>query len=163
MYHKTNFITGLRGYAALGVLLIHYQGFNILKQSNTYNKFVNLGKYGVLVFFIISAFTLTISIDRNKNFSYKQYIKKRFLRISPLYYIVLLLAFFIGGNAYYQHEFHITNSLFSLIFHYSYLNWIDYRHQNNLIGVEWSIPVEFFYYFAFPYFLQFIKFRKSLL
>ena len=156
-YQNTKFITGFRAYAALGVFMIHCGGFGFRNFGSYANNFVDFGSTGVIVFFVVSAFTVSMSVDRERNFLFKKYILKRFFRIAPMYYLVLILAFFLGGNLYYLKLFNVSNSLFSLLFHASFLNWLNFRYQNNLIGVEWSVPIEFSYYLVIPFALFFFK------
>ena len=162
-YTSTKFITGMRAYAALGVFLIHSGGFG-LRQFSTYtSRIVDFGKYGVLAFFVISAFTICMSVEKEKIFSFKNYILKRFFRVAPMYYLVLIIAFLLGGNIYYAQLFNVENDIFSLFYHFSFLNLLDVGHQNNLIGVEWSVPIEFLYYLFIPIFLMLLKNNKTLL
>ena len=162
-YSSTKFITGMRAYAALGVFLIHSGGFG-LRQFSTYtDRIVDFGKYGVVAFFVISAFTICMSVEKEKIFSFKNYILKRFFRVAPMYYLVLIIAFLLGGNTYYAQLFNVENDIFSLLYHFSFLNWLNVGHQNNLIGVEWSVPIEFSYYLVIPIFLMFLKNNKTLL
>lgn len=44
--------------------------------------------------------------------------------------------------------------------HLTFLNLFDVRYQNNLIGVEWSVPIELFYYLFIP--SVFLYVRKDL-
>lgn len=162
-YFSTKFITGIRAYAALGVFLIHSGGFGLRKLSVYSDRIVDFGKYGVVAFFVISAFTICMSIEKEKVFSFKNYIIKRFLRVAPMYYLVLFIAFLLGGNEYYSQLFNVNNNVYSLIYHMSFLNWFSAKHQNNFIGVEWSVPIEFSYYLIIPFLLMFLKKNKETL
>ncbi len=159
------FITGLRGYAALFVFLIHAGTF--LGNINSFSdKLVNFGKYGVTVFFIISAFTLCMSIDRSKLFDFRVYLKKRILRIVPLYYFVMIICFLLGGflplAAYYKNLFQLSTFDFAnLFYHLTFFSILNQRYQNSLLGVEWTIPLEFFYYLVIP-FIFFLARKYSL-
>lgn len=161
LFDSTKFITGLRGYAALAVFLIHIGGFGLRELSIYTNRIVDSGKYGVMVFFVLSAFTISMSISREENFHFFRYIFKRFLRIAPMYYLVLLIGFFLGGSEYYNNLFGTVNSLSNLLFHISFLNWINYKHQNNIIGVEWSVPIEFTYYLIIPFLYYYLIKNKQ--
>lgn len=160
-YNSTKFITGLRAYAALGVFLIHSGGFGLRQFSIYTNRIVDFGKYGVIVFFVVSAFTISMSIEREKSFSFLKYIIKRFFRVAPLYYIALIVAFLFGGNSYYSEQFKVNTDIFTLLFHVTFFNWISIKHQNNLIGVEWSVPIEFLYYLVIPYLLLLFRNKKG--
>lgn len=153
----------MRAFAALGVFLIHSGGFGLRELSVYSDRIVDFGKYGVVAFFVISAFTICMSIERDKVFSFKNYILKRFLRVAPMYYLILFIAFLLGGNEYYTKLFNVNNDVFSLLYHMSFLNWFNAKHQNNFIGVEWSVPIEFSYYLIIPFLLMFLKKSKGTL
>jgi peptidoglycan/LPS O-acetylase OafA/YrhL len=57
-YGGTEFITGLRAIAVFLVFLIHSGGGGLREVSEFLNTFVNFGKYGVQIFFVISGFTI---------------------------------------------------------------------------------------------------------
>lgn len=156
---QTEFITGLRGYAALGVFFIHANGFGLRELNPYLNRFVDFGKYGVVAFFVISAFTISKSLEAASEFDFFRYLLRRFLRVAPMYYLALIIAFFLGGNFFYSEQFNVENDFISLIWHGSFFNWIDIKYQNNLIGIEWSVPIEFFFYLVIPLF--YFLFRKS--
>lgn len=149
-FDKTQFIIGMRGYSALAVFLIHSGGMGLRQFSEFTNKVVNHGQYGVISFFVLSAFTICMSIDREKNFKFGTYFLKRFFRIMPMYAVACIVAFFLGGVEYYLDFFGVNSNLLNLFYHLTLLNLFDYRYQNSLIGVEWSIPVECFFYLLLP-------------
>ena len=59
-YNDTNYITGLRAFAALGVVLIHSGGAGLREFGNIGNFIVDLGRTGVFVFFVVTLLLLTI-------------------------------------------------------------------------------------------------------
>jgi peptidoglycan/LPS O-acetylase OafA/YrhL len=158
-FAETKYLTGLRAYAALFVFFIHSGGFGLREFSVYTNRIVDFGKYGVIIFFVLSAYTICMSIDKQENFNYKNYIVKRFFRIAPLYYFILILAFFLGGSDYYLNLFKVENNFYNLFLHFSFLNVFNFKYQNNIIGVEWSVPIEFFYYFFIP--LVYFYYKKN--
>lgn len=97
-------LDGIRAYAVLLVCLVHF--FQI-DESGLYevNKFLGvslfkvsqLGLRGVELFFILSGFLITgILLDTKKSPKYfTTFYVRRFLRIFPLYYFVLLISFFV--------------------------------------------------------------------
>ncbi|WP_420581922.1 acyltransferase family protein [Reichenbachiella sp.] len=147
-FEATKFITGMRGWSAMAVLLIHY-GSYLREYGTIFNSIIDSGKYGVQFFFLISGFTICMSIDRNW-YGFRTYIIKRCFRVLPMYYLVCIICFAIGGIPYYLHLFNVENDIYSLFLHLTLLNYFDVRYVNNLIGVEWSIPVEFIFYLIVP-------------
>ncbi|CAG8824589.1 22882_t:CDS:2, partial [Cetraspora pellucida] len=70
MFHAT-FLDGIRGVAALSVVYAHSQ--TVYKQSLTFNTFNKVGTYGVIMFFVLSAFLLTLRVLLD----WEQYHEKR--------------------------------------------------------------------------------------
>jgi peptidoglycan/LPS O-acetylase OafA/YrhL len=97
-------LDGLRAYAVLMVCVGHFFQIN---ETNLYQtnkslgillfKTSQIGLHGVELFFILSGFLITgILLDSKTSSKYfSSFYARRFLRISPLYYFVLFLSFFI--------------------------------------------------------------------
>lgn len=152
----TKFLTGLRGYSALGVYMVHAGG-GLRPLSPWLDKLVDFGKYGVIVFFFLSALSLSISINNSDSqFTYRHYLLRRFARIFPMYCLAIvtfwLLDFKRGGLS--ESPWDITD----LILHLSFLNLFDTRYINSIIGPEWSVPIEMAAYLFIP-FLYFLLLR----
>lgn len=156
-FKETQYLVGLRGYAALAVFFIHYEGGGLRSLvidksflNSILNRVVDFGKYGVVVFFVLSAYTISKSLDFSASINYRNYLIRRLLRIIPMYYLIILVAFSYGGIAEYFSLFQVTNSSWNLLSHLSFLNLFQIEYRNNLIGVEWSVPIELFYYLLIP-------------
>lgn len=100
IYPSSNHATYLRGIAALGVVLIHYDGLGIsrLFLENSFNdivltKIVNVGGQGPTVFFIASGYVLYESFQKYPNFL--TFMFMRYFRLMPLY---LVVSFFTALN-----------------------------------------------------------------
>ena len=91
---NTKFLTSIRGLACMIVLIAHLTSIIPNIGSNTSGT----GKIGVWLFFILSAFLLTLQWIEIPKISIKEILKfynKRIFRIFPCYIIVLLFAFSI--------------------------------------------------------------------
>jgi peptidoglycan/LPS O-acetylase OafA/YrhL len=149
-FGDTNFITGLRAYAILGVLLIHSGGSGLRQLGVWGNNLTDLGKHGVIVFFVISGFIIADSYTKRPH--YFSWIVRRILRIAPLYYFWILIAIFSGQTSKYWMEFfdveRITTT--NILMHLLFIGYLDYTITNSILGVEWSLSIEVFYYVLFP-------------
>lgn len=91
-------LDGLRGIAILLVLL---HGFDMIRDTNGASRAVDLlfdlGWVGVQLFFVLSGYLITgILLDTRRAATYyRSFFLRRFLRIFPLYYGVLIVAFAI--------------------------------------------------------------------
>src|SRR5215471_7796657 len=77
---------------ALMVFLIHSGAPALRAAGPIGNTIVDHGRYGVTVFFVVSAFSLCVSLRpafEGGRVSWAAYFVRRFFRIAPLYYLVL--------------------------------------------------------------------------
>lgn len=145
------FIDALRGIAILGVIMIHT--WSIFRQLGPHvASFIDWGARGVQLFFIISSFTIFFSIENRKDPNFKGYFIRRFFRIAPLFYIVMLISTFliVGFN----------NTDWPLFFFKIFFieNFNPYWVNHGIIGVEWTIGVEMIFYAFVPF--LFLKIKK---
>lgn len=154
-YDDTRFITGMRAFAALMVVLIHTSGGGFGQVGTIANNIVDLGRTGVYVFFVISGFSVAVSYASSGG--YWNYINKRIWRIAPLYYFWLITAVLLGAaSTDWQKEFGLPGiTLYNWLLHIFFLGFFDYRITNSIIGAEWSISVEVFWYFFVPALIYF--------
>jgi len=136
-------LDGLRGLAVLIVLASHLSnmGLHLLPGLS----FSGTGKSGVYLFFVLSAFLLTRALLRRPPAGFADrglwadYALRRFLRIWPLYLVVLVCSWLLtlGGVEGWHYQID-TASL--------------WRHLSLREGMSvlWSIPVEFTFYLWLP-------------
>jgi peptidoglycan/LPS O-acetylase OafA/YrhL len=123
---------GIRGFACLLVLLTHIPTFFFQEYAKF---FFGTGKFGVWLFFVLSAFLLTAKFIRS-GFSVveiSKYFIGRCLRIIPLFYLVIL-ACWVFGVAGVVSLGDVSRAM---------LFGSGYAHL-------WTIPVEFKFYFVLP-------------
>ncbi len=137
-------LDGLRGLAVLFVLLSH-AGIAEMKIPY-FLDFKNIGKYGVYLFFVLSAYLLDkqityILINKKDNAKYwGRYFLRRFLRIYPLFTIMLLFNYALHVLKLGKYAIQISSMK-------EFMQHILLQKGND---VFWSIPVEFKYYFLSP-------------
>lgn len=165
-YQSTNFITGLRAIAILMVFLIHSGGGGIREMFSFGDRIIDMGKYGVDIFFVISGFTIFYQLYERK-YSFKHFLIVRLIRISipyfPLIFCIYIFAM-LGGDIYNYWAIKFNNgeiSIINLILHLFYISFIDIRYANTIIGVEWTLAIEVFYYFLLGYLIYKFKIMSS--
>ena len=156
-YDNLNFITGLRGIAVLLVFLIHS---GLTFNNLILNKFADWGKYGVMIFFVISGFTIYNQIiSRNMNF--KSFILIRFTRLILPYWPILLFIFiFPNYISEWSTVYPAENQNFNYLFHFMLINFFSLEYANTILGVEWTLSIEFIYYIIFGIFLGISSYKK---
>ena len=155
-YGDTDFITGLRAIAATMVVMIHTAAladFGTIGQAIT-----AAGKYGVDIFLVISGFTVAKTFSEARN--YRAYLTRRVMRILPLYWLTVSIAMMMwlsGAFALpnWMQELGARPDAYNYVMHLTMLSFLDYRVANSVIGVEWSIPVEVFWYVCLPPIIHF--------
>lgn len=147
--YQIDSIDGLRGFAALIVILSHTSNSDMFFLP--YLDFSGAGKSGVFLFFLLSSFLLTVPLlNKGRDiFTFKvmsNYWQRRFFRIFPLYSLYLLLA--VISTWLISVFFNIKN--FGVPFA---LDWYGFLSHLLLLegkGLTWSIAVEFKFYFILP-------------
>lgn len=170
-------LTWLRGLAAFFVVISHIirgTEVNYLSENSwplpalLYS--LDLGTFGVLLFFTLSGTTLYIS-HVNKQIPLSQFYIKRFFRIWPAFSVSLILYILFQPifSMFYPElqEFWIEKQF---ITPYSINDIIQYLLLcQNIVGTGglfnnayWSLPVEFQYYLIFPLLIVSLKYMKAL-
>jgi peptidoglycan/LPS O-acetylase OafA/YrhL len=148
-------LTGLRGYAALGVCVFHYT-MPWTAYDNWAMPLARHGFYGVAIFFVLSGFILfhvyRTWFDRTVTAArYGRFMWHRFARIYPLHILLLVVAAGLtvegpwGAMRGNQFDTPLTFVLNVLLVHawgYHAISWN---------GPSWTISVEFFAYLLFPF------------
>ncbi len=144
IYHAG--LDGLRGILVLSVYLFHFY----------VSPYTKLGYMAVDVFFILSGFLVTGSYQKlsGSHFNnFKTFIKKRFFRIYPIYFIAVILISYLKSSP-------LQSVLAQLTFAFGFFMY-DGTYLPN--AVTWSLFNEEFFYLVFPIIIIKIKFWHSLL
>jgi peptidoglycan/LPS O-acetylase OafA/YrhL len=172
-------LDSIRFFAALMVFLGHgmsesYKYLNI--KDSFIEKFlyaISNGGIGVSIFFVLSGFLITYlilsEIELTDKFSLKNFYVRRILRIWPLYFVVVIIAFLIfpalsillkspinqGANIWYQLTF-LSN--------FDVLNIEKNRPGTELLmqNITWSVAIEEQFYAFWPLIFAFLP-RKFIL
>ena len=166
MNNHFKYLDGFRGLAALMVFLGHSSWNGQVYGVN----FTGWGKFGVILFFLLSAFLLSNQLlsSHKGNFFGKKYLVnwylKRFLRIYPLYTLYLVTSVL---TSYYL--VFILPEGWGQIGLPLNINFKEFYRMLFLLesqSILWSIVVEFKFYIILPlffYLLSFIKNKKFII
>ncbi|MBD8892385.1 acyltransferase family protein [Roseibium litorale] len=150
-YGDTDFVTGLRAIAACMVIAIHTGAFRDLGWIGA--NITDMGRTGVYAFFVIAGFSVAATFRQGQDFPV--YITRRFFRIAPLYFLVVIAAFLFIRQGVIEtpswgERFDTPYDAYNLLMHLTFLSFLDYRIANSILTVEWTLPIEVFWYFALP-------------
>ena len=152
-----SFVDALRGWAILGVLLIHSTMF-VPKFSGRIKGLATQGMYGVQLFFVISAFTLFWSMRSRTRLERKPllaFFTRRICRIGPLFWAAII---FYGYRSLHDPDsiyriqwapfgLHLMQFISAALFlHGWYPSTI-----NAIVPGGWSIAAEFSFYLTIPF------------
>lgn len=160
-YGDTNFVTGMRAYAALAVVLVHAGGAGLSDLGRLGQHLATVGTVGVYVFFVISGFSVATSYANAV--SYRAYLILRVLRIAPLYYFWLAVSAGVVGLNYWGQVFDQRLGAYNWAMHLTFLGFLDYPVTNSIIGTEWTIHIEVFWYVLLPLLMRpIMRFRLGV-
>lgn len=140
---RISWLDSLRGIAAFMVVILHI--WLIWREKNPTVKvpdeisiffncitkgFIDFGKIGVAVFFIVSGYVIPYSIEKK---SIKNFLISRFFRLYPIYWVAIIFAFFL-------YEKPILDSLINMTMFQSFFGIKD------SIGVFWTLQIEWIFY-----------------
>jgi peptidoglycan/LPS O-acetylase OafA/YrhL len=154
-------LDGLRGVAILLVLLLHF-GVGADFRSHVgggwaaaLERLFYVGWVGVDLFFVLSGFLISsiLLTSRNEPAYFRTFYGRRALRILPLYYFVLVLAFVVAPHTPLP-EAHTGTT--GQLYWWTYtvniavaLNW-PLPQVGSLVAHFWSLAIEEQYYFVWP-------------
>ena len=155
MKNKIDSIQILRGLAALAVVLFHYRFYLVPDGGDMTipDSILGWGGIGVDLFFVISGFIIYYVADGKDNGfkSSAEFIVNRLIRIVPLYYFILLIAFLTDGAMSIFHYPDKINNLISALTFTPYLQSSAplYIDSNGMYNIRWSLNYELYFYLVF--------------
>jgi peptidoglycan/LPS O-acetylase OafA/YrhL len=134
-------LDGVRGLAVLLVFLSHASGREISNIS--WLNFHGIGIIGVYLFFVLSGYLLTRNLLSGQGV--KEFYIRRFFRIVPLYFVVLLIVFVVQLYGYYSPRYlYVEGGAVGFLKHMLFIKGD---------GVFWTIAAEFSFYLMLPFFV----------
>ena len=148
---KYGWIDAIRGYAILGVVIVHcFMGDKGIFGSNI----LGIGAKGVQLFYIASAYTLLLSWNNRKkeNRPSLNFFIRRFFRIAPMFWLAILFWLIYTKNEIYTPGYDYRYYDYkSIIAHFLFLHGFSPFWQDSLVPGGWSVGVEFIFYFLCPF------------
>lgn len=154
---KLHYITALRGWAILLVVLVHnglYGATDARYFVSVWKTVVNQGARGVQLFFVISAFTLFLSMAKRKQERHptRNFFIRRFFRIAPMYYVGIVFYSFWFSQVQPPQPAVVTPA--NVLANLTFLHGVSPYWINSLVPGGWSITVEMCFYILAPWLFQ---------
>jgi len=143
------------------VIIVHANQHGSVVMPKLFSIFLSLGSRGVQLFFVASAITLFLSLNRRLaiegNLTFNFFLR-RFFRIAPMYYLGIIYYIFQDGlgERYWLGDQH-TITVSNIISNITFLNGINPYWITSLVPGGWSITVEMMFYFFIPFLFKYIK------
>ncbi len=139
---------GLRAIAALLVIVDHVGTDSGFTGRSSLGQFTARGEIGVSVFFLISGFLLyrpfaAAGIEGRPGPNVRSYLVRRVLRIVPLYWVALIIAYlFTGWKSVHGVSGFLENAFFLQVYS---KHWVFHG-----ITQAWSLCIEVTFYLTLP-------------
>jgi peptidoglycan/LPS O-acetylase OafA/YrhL len=167
-------LDGLRGFAILQVVSIHYfynPGANLPRAPHFLQSLFALGWTGVDLFFVLSGFLIggiLLDVRASPNY-FKTFYTRRSFRIVPLYYLWLfglIAQVYLRGSAF-QAPSVQPGIDWRMWGHFLFLHNLWANHYSTLavwwLGVTWSLAIEEQFYLAAPFLVRFLSRRYLII
>lgn len=136
-YHN---LDGLRGVAAIAVILFHFFHNSAVTQDLMFRSVIlqitEFGQHGVMLFFVLSGFVITRILLNTKEdgFYFYRFYKNRALRIFPLYYLYLLLHYNLFPYLFTEIDFVELKRQLPYFFYIQGFTWLTGSQAHRLAG-----------------------------
>jgi peptidoglycan/LPS O-acetylase OafA/YrhL len=162
-----DYIDAVRGFAFLGVLFTH--SASACGHFPCTNYVMAAGSYGVQLFFLASAITLSYSMSarREGTAEYRNFYVRRFFRIAPMFWLAIVFYWIFPNlmpvdwiNYWAPQGEHGSYFILTALFLHG---WHPYTF-NSIVPGGWSIAVEMTFYVFFPFcFHHITTLRRAIL
>lgn len=155
---RFDFIDSLRGISILGVIAVHV-GLSIDGLTPALESFSAFTSRGVQLFFILSAFTLTM-ISASRPFETAPFYIRRVFRIAPMFYLAMVAYIVLNGTGpavFAPEGIGLKQVLLTLTF----LNGWSIDSFNSIVPGGWSISCEAMFYLCFPLILRYVRSARA--
>jgi len=149
-------LDGLRGWAALGVLWIHFPqlgGSALAVLVKQIPGWLDIGYLGVDIFFALSGYLITkimLEEKRTGHASVRHFYFKRFLRIFPIYYLTVAVVTWLTS-------WEVTRWCWFYLDNFASIQ----RAVPHPLNHAWSLDVEQHFYLFWPLFVYLLDIKTS--
>lgn len=164
-------LDGLRGLAVISVVAFHFinneLGVMDAGQLNDFERLLQKATYfgwaGVDLFFVLSGFLIGSILLRNRNSPnfFKTFYIRRFFRIVPIYYVLLVLFFLAKQSPWYASDVYIFLNDLPLIYYFGLVQNMGMSYFGHFgpeaLTPTWSLAVEEQFYLIIPVVVYFLK------
>ncbi len=178
---KYNYLETFRGLMALWVMIMHGMGFLYVLPSNFLTKIFYNGFLPVVGFIILSGFVTHVLLDKRETYLF--YIKRRALRLFPIYLICFIMSLALipiytyvlknltfnnpSSKVRLEHIDLALNNHFELniLSHLGLLHGLfpndSFPFTYTIMGQSWSLTLEWQFYLFIPFLYGLLYLKKN--
>ena len=151
---RLRFLDSARAIAVLYVIFFHTIFITPIEYPRFVHSFAQSGGSGVILFFIVSGFSLCLTAPRHQSSALPgaSYAIARIFRIVPLYYFMLVLT--IWRDAMFRDRTYVTEKILAAVFFTFNLNP---AFSKGIVWASWTLGVEVIFYAVFPLFYRYFN------
>ena len=153
---RYDFLDALRGWAVLGVLATHCAFHAGSGAAGTRTE--SICRHGVQLFFVVSAFTIFLTLDRAREqgpTDWMRFYLRRCFRVLPMFWVGLVLYAFVPGREPQYAATHYPPLAYAITATLQHA-WCP-ALVNALVPGGWSIAAEGVFYLAVPLCHRFVR------
>jgi len=140
---RLGFLDVLRGIAALGVFIQHLCEASYPRFKEFSGHWLNLGAFGVVLFFLISGFIIPASIEKHS--SLLRFWRGRLFRLYPMYIVAMIGALLLVHFG--QLPISPWSTHHMLLYLAANLTMMEeYLGIKCLVGISWTLALEMIFY-----------------
>jgi peptidoglycan/LPS O-acetylase OafA/YrhL len=164
-------LDGLRGVAVLLVILFHYINNQLApldvstlgRSERALMKVTYFGWCGVDLFFVLSGFLIgrILMANRGSENYFKAFYVRRFLRIIPVYYLLLIIFMLFRLTSIYDVNANIFHKPIPIGYYFAFVQNYFIGHLNHFgpeaLTPTWSLAVEEQFYLLIPLIVYLVR------
>lgn len=157
---RLDFVDALRGWAILGVLTVHTAMFAEGDLPSWFRRVTAEGARGVQLFYVVSAFTLFLSMARRKaeSASVRNFFVRRFFRIAPMFWVAMVFYLWRDGlEPHYSLGDAPGISAWNILATTLFVNGWNPYWINSIVPGGWSVAIEMMFYLTLPFLARRIR------
>ncbi|MEE4450461.1 acyltransferase [Novosphingobium resinovorum] len=157
---RLDYIDALRGLAITGVIITHTASLAGVK--GPVRNLTNLAGNGVLLFFVVSAFTIFLTFHRaaqSEQRPVRNFFIKRVMRIAPIYWLGMILYTVVYGLG--SRGWRPGPEIWHYPFHATFTNLLVPGVASSVVPGGWSISCEMLFYVTVPLWFLLIKSTRA--
>lgn len=153
-FSVSSYLAGFNSLRALGALLVcarHFSGLLPERERVDFlRELVTYGPTGVYLFFVISGYILPYSLLRQDYQLSKlgTYLKRRFVRIAPAFYVAALLTLFqwVIIDKFVNHGVFYTRDITPARLAHNFFFTVPFTEYKWVVSAAWTLGVEWQFY-----------------